>query len=109
YSIDLVPSTGDTLNFSGNIVSSTGSDTMVFDAEDQTEYMYKVTVTDSIGRSITDFELFSTTYGAKGITSIVDYELPAISGVSADQVSMTPTDGKYDLDVTAYVTDKNLS
>ncbi|KYX89728.1 hypothetical protein AVR81_21135, partial [Vibrio parahaemolyticus] len=109
YSIDLVPSTGDTLNFSGNIVSSTGSDTMVFDAEDQTEYMYKVTVTDSIGRSITDFELFSTTYGAKGITSIVDYELPTISGVSADQVSMTPTDGKYDLDVTAYVTDKNLS
>ncbi|KGT34674.1 hypothetical protein HC02_15225 [Vibrio parahaemolyticus] len=79
---------------------------MVFDAEDQTEYMYKVTVTDSIGRSITDFELFSTTYGVKGITSIVDYELPTISGVSADQVSMTPTDGKYDLDVTAYVTDK---
>ncbi|WP_045463363.1 tandem large repeat [Vibrio hyugaensis] len=109
YSIDMVPSSGDTLNFNGNIVLSTGSDTMVFDVDDQAEYMYKVTVIDSIGRSVKDFELFSETYDAKGIESVIDYELPVISGVTANQISMTPADDKYYLDVTAYVADKNLS
>ncbi|WDZ74424.1 hypothetical protein PWW31_19090 [Vibrio harveyi] len=75
----------------------------------RTEYTYKVTVIDSIGRSITDFELFDKSYDAKGLDSVVDHEIPVITGVRADQVSMTPTGDKYNLDVTAYVSDKNLS
>ncbi|MGD1493802.1 tandem large repeat [Vibrio harveyi] len=109
YSVDMTPKVGDTLNFKGNITSSTASGTMVFDADDQAEYTYKVTVIDSIGRSITDFELFDKSYDAKGLDSVVDHEIPVITGVRADQVSMTPTGDKYNLDVTAYVSDKNLS
>ncbi|MGL0989806.1 Ig-like domain-containing protein, partial [Vibrio vulnificus] len=109
YSIDMLPTSGDTLNFTGNIASSTVSSSMDFKVDDQAEYMYKVTVTDSIGRSITDFELFNKIYDAKGVESVVDHELPVITGVVASQVSMTPTGDKYELDVTADVTDKNLS
>ncbi|WP_409591164.1 tandem large repeat [Vibrio jasicida] len=109
YSIDMVPTTGDPLNFNGNIVSSNATGTMDFAIDDQAEYMYKVTVTDSMGRAVTDFKLFNNAYNAEGIASVVDYELPVITGITADQVSMTPTDDKYQLDVTADVTDKNLS
>ncbi|MEF1329045.1 tandem large repeat, partial [Vibrio sp. M260121] len=109
YSIDMVPTTGDPLNFNGNIVSSSATGTMDFAIDDQAEYIYKVTVTDSMGRAVTDFKLFNKTYDAKGIESVVDHELPVISGITADQVSMTPTDDKYELGVTADVTDKNLS
>ncbi|MET2949445.1 tandem large repeat [Vibrio owensii] len=109
YSIDMVPTSGDMLNFDGNIVSSSATGTMDFAIDDQAEYIYKVTVTDSMGRAITDFKLFNKTYDAKGIESVVDHELPVITGITADQVSMTPTDDKYKLDVTADVTDKNLS
>ncbi|PAW10889.1 tandem large repeat [Vibrio sp. V1B] len=109
YSIDMVPTTGDPLNFNGNIVLSSATGTMDFAIDDQAEYMYKLTVTDSMGRAVTDFKLFNKTYDAKGIESVVDHELPVITGITADQVSMTPTDDKYKLDVTADVTDKNLS
>ncbi|WP_061036053.1 tandem large repeat [Vibrio sp. MOR3] len=109
YSIDMIPTTGDPLNFNGNIVSSSATGTMDFAIDDQAEYMYKLTVTDSMGRAVTDFKLFNKTYDAKGIESVVDHELPVITGITADQVSMTPTDDKYKLDVTADVTDKNLS
>ncbi|MFV8451931.1 tandem large repeat [Vibrio campbellii] len=109
YSIDMVLTTGDPLNFNGNIVSSSATGTMDFAIDDQAEYMYKVTVTDSMGRAITDFKLFNNAYNAEGIASVVDYELPVITGITADQVSMKPTDDKYKLDVTADVTDKNLS
>ncbi|AUV88712.1 tandem large repeat [Vibrio campbellii] len=116
YSIDMLPISGeppkfsgDPLNFSGNIVLSSATGTMDFAIDDQAEYMYKVTVTDSMGRAVTDFKLFNKTYDAKGIESVVDHELPVITSITADQVSMTPTDDKYKLDVTADVTDKNLS
>ncbi|WP_045458644.1 hypothetical protein, partial [Vibrio campbellii] len=109
YSIDMVPTSGDTLKFNGDITPSTPTGTMDFAIDDQAEYMYKVTVTDSMGRAITDFKLFNNAYNAEGIASVVDYELPVITGITADQVSMTPTDDKYKLDVTADVTDKNLS
>ncbi|WP_224727137.1 Ig-like domain-containing protein, partial [Vibrio campbellii] len=109
YSIDMVPTSGDPLNFNGNIVLSSATGTMDFAIDDQAEYMYKLTVTDSMGRAVTDFKLFNKTYDAKGIESVVDHELPVITGITADQVSMTPTDDKYKLDVTADVTDKNLS
>ncbi|WP_434069010.1 Ig-like domain-containing protein, partial [Vibrio campbellii] len=109
YSIDMVPTTGDPLNFNGNIVLSSATGTMDFAIDDQAEYMYKLTVTDSMGRAVTDFKLFNKIYDAKGIESVVDHELPVITGITADQVSMTPTDDKYKLDVTADVTDKNLS
>ncbi|MFN1533582.1 tandem large repeat [Vibrio jasicida] len=109
YSIDMVPTSGDKLNFEGRVVSSSATGTMDFAIDDQAEYIYKVTVTDSMGRAVTDFKLFNKTYNAKGIESVVDHELPVITGITADQVSMTPTDDKYKLDVTADVTDKNLS
>ncbi len=109
YSIDMVPTSGDTLKFNGDITPSTPTGTMDFAIDDQAEYMYKVTVTDSMGRAITDFKLFNNAYNAEGIASVVDYELPVITGITADQVSMKPTDDKYKLDVTADVTDKNLS
>ncbi|WP_045414763.1 Ig-like domain-containing protein, partial [Vibrio owensii] len=109
YSIDMVPTAGEQLNFEGRVASSSATGTMDFAIDDQAEYMYKVTVTDSMGRAVTDFKLFNKTYDAKGIESVVDHELPVITGITADQVSMTPTDDKYKLDVTADVTDKNLS
>ncbi|MEF1307011.1 hypothetical protein QTO17_34655, partial [Vibrio owensii] len=109
YSIDMVPTAGEQLNFEGRVASSSATGTMDFAIDDQAEYMYKVTVTDSMGRAVTDFKLFNKTYNAKGIESVVDHELPVITGITADQVSMTPTDDKYKLDVTADVTDKNLS
>ncbi|MDA0383963.1 tandem large repeat, partial [Vibrio owensii] len=109
YSIDMVPTSGDKLNFEGRVASSSATGTMDFAIDDQAEYIYKVTVTDSMGRAVTDFKLFNKTYNAKGIESVVDHELPVITGITADQVSMTPTDDKYKLDVTADVTDKNLS
>ncbi|MEH0670313.1 tandem large repeat, partial [Vibrio owensii] len=109
YSIDMVPTSGDKLNFEGRVASSSATGTMDFAIDDQAEYIYKVTVTDSMGRAVTDFKLFNKTYDAKGIESVVDHELPVITGITADQVSMTPTDDKYKLDVTADVTDKNLS
>ncbi|WP_258071293.1 Ig-like domain-containing protein, partial [Vibrio jasicida] len=109
YSIDMVPTSGEQLNFEGRVASSSATGTMDFATDDQAEYIYKVTVTDSMGRAVTDFKLFNKTYDAKGIESVVDHELPIITGITADQVSMTPTDDKYKLDVTADVTDKNLS
>ncbi|PQJ42961.1 hypothetical protein BTO00_13100, partial [Vibrio campbellii] len=109
YSIDMVPTSGDKLNFEGRVASSSATSTMDFAIDDQAEYIYKVTVTDSMGRAVTDFKLFNKTYDAKGIESVVDHELPVITGITADQVSMTPTDDKYKLDVTADVTEKNLS
>ncbi|AYO11645.1 tandem large repeat [Vibrio campbellii] len=109
YSIDMVPTAGEQLNFEGRVASSSATGTMDFAIDDQAEYMYKVTVTDSMGRAVTDFKLFNKTYDAKGIESVVDHELPVITSITADQVSMTPTDDKYKLDVTADVTDKNLS
>ncbi|WP_052447904.1 tandem large repeat, partial [Vibrio owensii] len=109
YSIDMVPTSGDTLNFNGNIVSSSATGTMDFAIDDQAEYIYKVTVTDSMGRAITDFKLFNNAYNAEGIASVVDYEDPEVSIVDTTQDDKATDDGKYQLDVTAQVTDKNLS
>ncbi|MHA2730644.1 tandem large repeat, partial [Vibrio campbellii] len=109
YSIDMVPTTGDPLNFNGNIVSSSATGTMDFAIDDQAEYIYKVTVTDSMGRAIKDFTLFNNTYNAEGIASVVDYEDPEVSIVDTTQDDKATDDGKYQLDVTAQVTDKNLS
>ncbi|WP_045399242.1 Ig-like domain-containing protein, partial [Vibrio campbellii] len=109
YSIDMVPTTGDPLNFNGNIVSSSATGTMDFAIDDQAEYIYKVTVTDSMGRAIKDFTLFNKTYNAEGIASVVDYEDPEVSIRDSKQEDEATDDGKYQLDVTAQVTDKNLS
>ncbi|HHP0478261.1 TPA: Ig-like domain-containing protein, partial [Vibrio campbellii] len=109
YSIDMVPTTGDPLNFNGNIVSSSATGTMDFAIDDQAEYIYKVTVTDSMGRAIKDFTLFNNTYDAEGIASVVDHEDPEVSIVDTTQDDKATDDGKYQLDVTAQVTDKNLS
>ncbi|HDM8046039.1 TPA: hypothetical protein P0E04_004302, partial [Vibrio campbellii] len=121
YSIDMLPISGeplkfsgDPLNFNGNIVlsSATGSiaeGTMDFAIDDQAEYMYKLTVTDSMGRAIKDFKLFNKTYNAEGIASVVDYEDPEVSIRDSKQEDEATDDGKYYLDVTADVTDKNLS
>ncbi|MFN1536460.1 tandem large repeat [Vibrio owensii] len=109
YSIDMVPTTGDPLNFNGNIVSSSATGTMDFAIDDQAEYTYKVTVTDSMGRAIKDFTLFNNTYNAEGIASVVDHEDPEVSIVDTTQDDKATDDGKYQLDVTAQVTDKNLS
>ncbi|NVK70713.1 MAG: hypothetical protein HWE31_18840, partial [Vibrio campbellii] len=109
YSIDMVPTTGDPLNFNGNIVSSSATGTMDFAIDDQAEYIYKVTVTDSMGRAIKDFTLFNKTYNAEGIASVVDYEDPEVSIRDSKQEDEATDDGKYKLDVTADVTDKNLS
>ncbi|WP_226980837.1 tandem large repeat [Vibrio lentus] len=109
YSIDLVPASGSTIKFSGKIASSTASDTMTFDIDAQAEYMQKVTVTDSIGRVITDVNVLNKTYDSKGIASIVDYQAPVISSITSTQDSMIPEEGQYYLDVRAYVFDKNLS
>uniref|UniRef100_UPI002158CA9A hypothetical protein n=1 Tax=Vibrio splendidus TaxID=29497 RepID=UPI002158CA9A len=108
YSIDLVPVSGSTIKFSGKIASSTASDTMTFDIDAQAEYMQKVTVTDSIGRVITDVNVLNKTYDAEGIASIVDYQAPVISSITSTQDSMIPEEGQYYLDVRAYVFDKNL-
>ncbi|WP_192890949.1 tandem large repeat [Vibrio bathopelagicus] len=109
YTIDLVPVSGSTIKFSGKIASSTASDTMTFDIDAQAEYMQKVTVTDSIGRVITDVNVLNKTYDAEGIASIVDYQAPVISSITSSQDSMIPEVGQYYLDVRAYVFDKNLS
>ncbi|WP_061027141.1 tandem large repeat, partial [Vibrio jasicida] len=109
YSIDMVPTTGDPLNFNGNIVSSNATGTMDFAIDDQAEYMYKVTVTDSMGRAVTDFKLFNKIYDAKGIESVVDFEVPEVSISNITQGDKATDDGKYQSDVTAQVTDKNLS
>ncbi|UTZ25004.1 tandem large repeat (plasmid) [Vibrio campbellii] len=121
YSIDMVPTSGeplkfsgDPLNFNGNIVlssatSSIAEGTMDFAIDDQAEYMYKLTVTDSMGRAVTDFKLFNKTYHAKGIESVVDYEDPEVSIRDSKQEDEATDDGKYYLNVTADVTDKNLS
>ncbi len=121
YSIDMLPISGeplkfsgDPLNFNGNIVlsSATGSiaeGTMDFAIDDQAEYMYKLTVTDSMGRAIKDFKLFNKTYDAEGIASVVDYEDPEVSIRDSKQEDEATDDGKYKLVVTADVTDKNLS
>ncbi|MFS1473710.1 tandem large repeat [Vibrio lentus] len=109
YSIDLVPASGSTIKFSGKIASSTASDTMTFDIDAQAEYRQKVTVTDSIGRVITDVNVLNKTYDSKGIASIVDYQAPVISSITSTQDSMIPEEGQYYLDVRAYVFDKNLS
>ncbi|WP_047475930.1 tandem large repeat, partial [Vibrio campbellii] len=109
YSIDMVPTSGDTLKFNGDITPSTPTGTMDFAIDDQAEYMYKVTVTDSMGRAITDFTLFNNTYNAEGVASVVDYEDPEVSIVDTTQDDKATDDGKYQLDVTAQVTDKNLS
>ncbi|EDP59311.1 tandem large repeat [Vibrio sp. AND4] len=116
YSIDMVPTSGeplnfsgDPLNFNGNIVLSSATGTMDFAIDDQAEYRYELTVTDSMGRAIKDFKLFGNTYGAKGIESVVDYEDPEVSIRDSKQEDEATDDGKYKLDVTADVTDKNLS
>jgi hypothetical protein len=116
YSIDMLPISGeppkfsgDPLNFSGNIVLSSATGTMDFAIDDQAEYMYKLTVTDSMGRAVTDFKLFNKTYHAKGVESVVDYEDPEVSIRDSKQEDEATDDGKYKLDVTADVTDKNLS
>ncbi|UQV23312.1 tandem large repeat [Vibrio sp. J383] len=109
YTIDLVPVSGNTIKFSGKIASSTASDTMTFDIDAQAEYMQKVTVTDSIGRVITDVNVLNKTYDVEGIASIVDYQAPVISSITSTQDSMIPEEGQYYLDVRAYVFDKNLS
>ncbi|MHA2803461.1 tandem large repeat, partial [Vibrio campbellii] len=121
YSIDMLPISeeppkfsGEPLNFSGNFTSSNptpsiAEGTMDFAIDDQAEYMYKLTVTDSMGRAVTDFKLFNKTYHAKGIESVVDYEDPEVSIRDSKQEDEATDDGKYYLDVTADVTDKNLS
>ncbi|WP_227739617.1 Ig-like domain-containing protein, partial [Vibrio sagamiensis] len=114
YSIDMIPTSGDTLNFSGNITSSTPNTgmtngTMYFAIDDQAKYRYKLTVTDSMGRAITNFTLFNNTYNAESIESVVDYEDPEVSIVDTTQDDKATDDGKYQLDVTAQVTDKNLA
>ncbi|NDJ83847.1 tandem large repeat, partial [Vibrio campbellii] len=116
YSIDMLPISGeplkfsgDPLNFNGNIVLSSATGTMDFAIDDQAEYRYELTVTDSMGRAIKDFKLFNKTYDAKGIKSVVDYEDPEVSIRDSKQEDEATDDGKYQLDVTADVTDKNLS
>ncbi|WP_157722661.1 tandem large repeat [Vibrio campbellii] len=116
YSIDMLPISGeplkfsgDPLNFNGNIVLSSATGTMDFAIDDQAEYRYELTVTDSMGRAIKDFKLFNKTYDAKGIKSVVDYEDPEVSIRDSKQEDEATDDGKYYLDVTADVTDKNLS
>ncbi|PUZ86080.1 hypothetical protein, partial [Vibrio vulnificus] len=109
YTLDLIPNTGEALSYSGNILASIGSNTMNFSIEDQATYTLKVTVIDSIGRSIANFELFGRNYDERGVESVVDYEEPIISSVVANQVSMVPTNNQYQVDVTAYVTDRTLN
>ncbi|AQM70546.1 hypothetical protein Vca1114GL_04121 [Vibrio campbellii] len=109
YSIDMVPTSEDPLNFNGNIVLSSATGTMDFAIDDQAEYRYELTVTDSMGRAIKDFKLFNKTYDAEGIASVVDYEDPEVSIRDSKQEDEATDDGKYYLDVTADVTDKNLS
>ncbi|WP_227739195.1 Ig-like domain-containing protein, partial [Vibrio azureus] len=117
YAIDMISTSGDTLNFSGNITSSTPNTgktngTMYFAIDDQTEYDYTLTVTDSIGRTIKDFKLFndnSSVYGAREIKSIVDYQKPSVLINGIKQGTSATDDGKYQLDVTAQATDKNLA
>ncbi|MEZ9441016.1 tandem large repeat, partial [Vibrio atlanticus] len=109
YSIDLIPNSGSTISFTGKIVSAKGSDTMTFGVDDQLPYKYKVTVTDSIGRTITDFDMFNRSYNAQGVESIVDYQAPVITSITGSQDSMTPVNGQYYVNVRAYLSDKNIS
>ncbi|NMU84266.1 hypothetical protein HKB16_15365, partial [Vibrio parahaemolyticus] len=57
----------------------------------------------------TSFELLGKSYDGKVIESIVDYDAPSISGLSANQTSKVPTNDKYQLEISAYITDKNLN
>ncbi|WP_415668824.1 tandem large repeat, partial [Vibrio tubiashii] len=109
YSLELVPSTGDSLKYTGNINSSSANGTMNFTVNDQAAYTFKVAVTDSIGRQVKSFKLFNGNYDDTGIPTIVDHELPTVSIASATQLSQVPDNGRYQLDVTAHVTDKNLN
>ncbi|OAJ93032.1 tandem large repeat [Vibrio bivalvicida] len=109
YSLELVPSAGDSLKYTGNINSSSANGVMNFTVNDQAAYTFKVTVTDSIGRQVKSFKLFNGSYDDKGIPAVVDHELPTVSIASANQLSQVPDNGRYQLDVTAYVTDKNLN
>ncbi|WP_249335045.1 hypothetical protein, partial [Vibrio parahaemolyticus] len=82
---------------------------MNFAVDNQGSYTLKVTVTDSVGRENTSFELLGKSYDGKVIESIVDYDAPSISGLSANQTSKVPTNDKYQLEISAYITDKNLN
>ncbi|WP_255199226.1 Ig-like domain-containing protein [Vibrio sp. JPW-9-11-11] len=109
YSLELIPSAGDSLKYTGNINSSSANGTMNFTVNEQAAYTLKVTVTDSIGRQVKSFKLFNGNYDDTGIPAIVDHELPTVSIASATQLSQVPENDRYQLDVTAHVTDKNLN
>ncbi|MFH4477290.1 tandem large repeat [Vibrio alginolyticus] len=107
YSVELIPSLGDSLRYSGDVISSSGNGMMNFAVDNQGAYTLKVT--DSVGRENTSFELLGKSYDGQVIESIVDYDAPSISGLSANQTSKVPTNDKYQLEISAYITDKNLN
>ncbi|HHF3079476.1 TPA: tandem large repeat [Vibrio diabolicus] len=109
YSVELIPSLGDSLRYSGDVISSSGNGMMNFAVDNQGSYTLKVTVTDSVGRENTSFELLGKSYDGQVIESIVDYDVPSISGLNANQISKVPTNDKYQLEISAYITDKNLN
>ncbi len=99
-----------------NKIDSTGkvSDNLVsrqinFIDSHQGQYQLKLTVTDHIGREITDFSIDGKEYDGSGVPVIVDFNQPEILGITSTQTGTIPNErGFYPLDVSVSVRDPNL-
>ncbi|WP_339390023.1 Ig-like domain-containing protein, partial [Vibrio neptunius] len=111
YSITLVPvSTGESIKQSAKFVGTSATSTFSFKDTDQGQYMLKVAVTDSIGRTLEKFSYAGNEYGVEGIKSVVDTQDPSVSNLKAEQTTFAPNDnGEYLVEVTANVLDTNLN
>ncbi|USD47358.1 tandem large repeat [Vibrio sp. SCSIO 43145] len=110
YRITLVPvSTGESIEQSATFVGTSATSTFSFKDTDQGQYMLKVAVTDSIGRTLETFTYAGNEYGVEGIKSVVDTQDPSVSNLKAEQTTFAPDDnGEYLVEVTANVLDTNL-
>ncbi|MDA0118918.1 Ig-like domain-containing protein, partial [Vibrio sp. T11.5] len=111
YSITLVPvSTGESIEQSAVFGGTSATSTFSFKDTDQGQYMLKVAVTDSIGRTLEKFSYAGNEYGVEGIKSVVDTQDPSVSNLKAEQTTFAPNDnGEYLVEVTANVLDTNLN
>ncbi|KJY85480.1 hypothetical protein TW84_21640, partial [Vibrio neptunius] len=111
YRITLVPvSTGESIEQSAVFGGTSATSTFSFKDTDQGQYMLKVAVTDSIGRTLETFTYAGNEYGVEGIKSVVDTQDPSVSNLKAEQTTFAPNDnGEYLVEVTANVLDTNLN
>ncbi|WP_456295693.1 tandem large repeat [Vibrio sp. AK197] len=93
-------------SFNGG-TSANGSFTLNTDS--QAIYHLKITVTDTIGRETQGYLYSGDEVDSRGLSAIVDFSQPTVSNVAAVQASAVPQDGKYEVTVSATVSDANLS